>query len=164
MFRVLLLTAVFVVSGFATAQAGPYLCYKAIKSFAGDLKAVKGEIDNFKSTKTGCGNKLACSSSCRQARRAFKKEVKSSQKACSKVCKSDAKISKDKKQKKACIKNCKAVAKKLKKDWKDDGKGKCQKSCAHEITKQCRNATIDLGKALLKAGKDVAKIGAACSL
>jgi len=164
MLRVSLLLGAFLLAGLSTAQAGPYLCYKAVKSFVGDVKAVKKQIDTFKSTDKGCGNKLACSSGCRKARRAFKKELSASKKACSKACKSNTNLSKDKKVKKACLKLCKSTAKSLKKDWKGDGNGKCQRNCAHEITSDCRRATVDLGKALIHAGKDLAKIGAACHL
>ena len=96
--RIFALTAVFLMSGFTAAQAGPYLCYKAIKQFAKDVKAVKGEINTFKSDDKGCGKKLACSSACRQSRRSFKKELKASTKACKNVCKSE--FGKDKKAKK----------------------------------------------------------------
>ena len=99
--RIFALTAVFLLSGFTAAQAGPYLCYKAIKKFAKDVKAVKGEIDTFKSDDKGCGQKLACSGACRQSRRSFKKELKASTKACKNVCKSE--FGKDKRQRRPVI-------------------------------------------------------------
>ena len=160
--RIFALTAVFLLSGFTAAQAGPYLCYKAIKKFAKDVKAVKGEIDTFKSDDKGCGQKLACSGACRQSRRSFKKELKASTKACKNVCKSE--FGKDKKAKKACDKLCKETNKLAKKDWKASEKGRCQKNCVDKITPECRNATKTLAKALLNAGKDAAKVAAACHL
>jgi hypothetical protein len=156
----------------SSAQASPYLCYKAIKAAKDAAKSIQGnEFTNFQKM---CEDNLECKSGCREDRKQWKKDIKAWEKGCKSQCKSSYKENKkgtkglDKKKlkalKKECINSCKQIAKDDRALMKSVNLNKCGKFCKATLSKDCQAARRQLAAAItIETLKNAPKVVGACS-